>query len=129
MLTSIEVRMHERPRHPMADYGVALIPTAISLFVRWPLWPLLGNAVPQMTFLPAVMIAAYYGGFWPGILATVLSAATANYFVGAQPPAFHFSTANDIAAFVLFILVGAIISALCESLHRVRHHLVAEERR
>jgi PAS domain S-box-containing protein len=121
--------MHDRPRHPVAAYGVAVLATAISLLIRWPLWPVLGNAVPQMTFFPAVMIAAYFGGFWPGIVATGLSALAANYFVAEQPPAFHFSRVNDVAAFLLFLLVGTIISALSESLHRVRRHLVAEERR
>ena len=121
--------MQERPRHPLATFGLAILATAVSLLVRWPLWPVLGNAVPQMTFFPAVMIAAYVGGFWPGIVATILSAFAANYFIAGQPPAFHFSSANDIAALVLFLLVGTIISALCESLHRVRRHLVAAERR
>ncbi|MDB5291574.1 MAG: domain S-box protein, partial [Phycisphaerales bacterium] len=120
--------MHEKPRHPLAAYGVALGATALSLLVRWPLWPVLGNAVPQMTFFPAVMIAAYFGGFWPGIAATLLSAFAANYFVAGRPPAFHFSNANDVAALILFIVVGTIISALCESLHRVRRHLVDRER-
>ena len=121
--------MQERPRHPLAAYGLALLATAVSLLVRWPLWPVLGNAVPQMTFFPAVMIAAYVGGFWPGIVTTLLSAVAANYFIAEQPPAFHLSRVNDVAALVLFILVGTIVSALCESLHRVRRHLLTEERR
>ena len=121
--------MHERRRHPLAAYGVAVLATAVSLLIRWPLWPVLGSAVPQMTFFPAVMIAAYFGGFWPGVLATVLSAFTANYFIAERPSALHFSHTNEVAALILFILVGTIISALCESLHRVRRTLVAEERR
>src|SRR5437763_7432156 len=116
MMMSLEVRMHEQPRHPLVAYGVALTATAASLLLRWPLWPVLGNAVPQMTFFPAVMLAAYIGGFWPGILATILSAVAANYFLAAQPPGFHFSRVNDVAAMILFVLVGAIVSALCESL-------------
>ena len=98
MLISVETRMQERLRHPLAAYGVALVATAASLLVRWPLWPVLGNAVPQMTFFPAVMIAAYFGGFWPGIVATVLSAFAANYFLAEQPSGFHFTKVNDIAA-------------------------------
>jgi PAS domain S-box-containing protein len=129
MLLFDEVRMLERPRHPLVSYGVALVATAVSLLIRWPFWPLLGNAVPQMTFFPAVMIAAYVGGFWPGFVATILSAFAANYFVAEQPTGFHFTRVNDIAALCLFVLVGTTISALCESLHRVRRHLVAEERR
>ena len=120
--------MHERPRHPLVAHGVALAAVAVSLLVRWPLWPVLGNAVPQMTFFPAVMIAAYFGGFWPGLVATIVSAFAANYFVAGTAPAFHFSGVNDAAAFVLFVVVGTIVSLLCESLHRVRHHMVALER-
>ena len=45
----------------------------------------LGDAVPHMTFFPAVMIAAYFGGLGPGLLATILSAVAANYFLGVDP--------------------------------------------
>jgi two-component system sensor histidine kinase/response regulator len=120
--------MLERPRHPLSAYGVALAATAVTLLIRLMLKPVLGNAVPQMTFFPAVMIAAYFGGFWPGMLATVLSAVAANYFLAEQTPSFHVSNTNDLAALILFVLVGTIISTLCESLHRVRHHMVALER-
>jgi PAS domain S-box-containing protein len=129
MLNSIEVWMLQRPRHSLLGYGVALVTTALTLLVRWMLNPVLGNAVPQMTFFPAVMIAAYVGGFWPGMLATVLSALAANFFLAGPTPSFHFSNTNDIAALVLFLLVGTIVSALCESLHRIRDRVVAAERR
>jgi PAS domain S-box-containing protein len=82
-----------------------------------------------MTFFPAVMIAAYFGGFWPGIVATILSTIAANTFLTKQLPFFRVTSVNDVVAMILFLLVGAIISALCESLHRVRRHLLAEERR
>jgi PAS domain-containing protein len=62
------------------------------------------------------------------MVATILSAAASNYFMVAQPFAFHFSTTNETAALVLFVLVGSFISAMCESLHRVRRQIVAEER-
>ncbi len=129
IVASLEVAMHERTRHPLIVYGIAVGATVASLLMRWPLWPVLGNAVPTMTFFPAVMIAAYFGGLWPGIVATVLSAAASNYFVTRQIPFVHFSDVNDLAALILFVLVGTIISALCESLHRVRHYTVALERR
>src|SRR3979490_2402449 len=101
MLTSIEVRMHEKPRHPLAAFGVALLATAISLLVRWPLWPVLGNAVPHMTFFRAVMIAACFGGLWPGIVATILSAISANLFITKQLPFFEVTSVNDVVALIL----------------------------
>ncbi len=121
--------MHETPRSRLVAYGVALLAPAVSLLVRWPLWPVLEDSVPHMTFFPAVMIAAYVGGLWPGLLATILSAAAANFFITGQPSSFQVTTVKDLAALALFVLVGTIISGLCESLHRARRRIVADERR
>ena len=82
-----------------------------------------------MTFFPAVMIAAYIGGFWPGLMATLVSAVTANYYLTEQLPSFHARSVNDVVALVLFVLVGTIISALCESLHRAQQRIRTDERR
>src|SRR5436309_15992108 len=120
--------MDTSPHNRRICYAVAVLAPAASLLVRWPLGPLLGDAVPHMTFLPAVMIAAYVGGFWPGLLATILSAIAANYFFTEQLPSFHVRSVNDVAALILFVLVGTIISGLCESLHRARRRIVADER-
>src|SRR5579884_1013547 len=121
--------MPERPRGRLIDYGVAVLATAVSQLIRWPLRPVLGDAVPHMIFFPAVMIAAYFGGFWPGLLATILSALAANYFFDGPVRPIHVAGVNDVPALVLFVLVGTILSGLCESLHRARRRIVAEERR
>src|SRR4051812_8349707 len=121
--------MHDTPRDRLVGYSVAVLAPAVLLLLRWPLWPVLGDAVPHMTFFPAVMIAAYFGGFWPGLLATILSALAANYFVTGQLRSLRFTSVDHITALVLFVLVGTIISGLCELLHRARCRLVADERR
>src|SRR5437870_12682404 len=121
--------MHEIARSRLVPYGVAVLATAASLLIRWPLTPLLGQAVPHMTFFPAVMVAAYFGGFWPGLLATLLSAVAANYFFTGQLRSLQVTSVNDVAALALFVLTGAIISGLSESLHRARRRIVADERR
>jgi PAS domain S-box-containing protein len=121
--------MRETPRARLVAYGVAVLATAVSLLARWPLWPVLGDAVPHMTFFPAVMVAAYFGGFRPGLLATILSAVAANYFLTQQLPHFRVTSVNDVAALILFVLTGVVISGLCESLHRARHRILADERR
>jgi PAS domain S-box-containing protein len=121
--------MTERPRARLLAYGVAVSVTAGTFAARLLLWPVLGDAVPHMAFFPAVMIAAYYGGLWPGLLATLLGAVAANV-VFTEP---HFSpgvkTLNAAFALPLFVLVGVMMSGLSESLHRARRRLVAQERR
>src|SRR4051812_48770899 len=75
------VGMHETPRTRLVAYAVAVMAPAISLLIRWPLWPVLGDYLPHMTFLPAVALAAYYGGIRPGLLATLLCAVAADSFL------------------------------------------------
>ena len=55
------IGMPDLPRPRRVAYGVALLATAGCLLLRWLLQPVLGDAVPHMTFFPAVMIAAYVG--------------------------------------------------------------------
>ena len=50
--------MRDTRRARLVAYAVAVLATLVCLLIRWPLWPVLGNAVPHMTFFPAVMIAA-----------------------------------------------------------------------
>ena len=118
--------MRETPR--ALGYGVAVLATAVCLVVRWPLWPILGDAVPHMTFFPAVVVVAYFGGFWPGLLATILSAVAANYFLTGQLRLLHVTSVNDLTAMVLFMVVGTIISGLSESLRRAQRRVLAQER-
>src|SRR5579862_844334 len=120
--------MNETPRTRLIAYSVAVLAPSVLLLLRWPLWPVLENSFPHMTFFPAVMIAAYFGGFWPGLLTTVVSAAAANYFLTEQLPGFHFTSVNEVTALILFVLTGTIVSGLCESLHRAQRRLVIQER-
>src|ERR1700738_1973248 len=120
--------MHETARAGLVAYGVAVLATVVCLLIRWPLWPVLGDAVPHMTFFPAVMVAAYFGGFWPGLLATTLSAVAANYFFTQQVSSFHATSGKDVAGPILFVLVCTIISGLSEALHRSRRRIAVSER-
>ena len=83
-----------------------------------------------MTFFPAVMISAYYGGFGPGLLSTVLSAIGGTLFSWATRDSHcRWAALHDVVALTLFLLVGTVISGLSESLHRMRRRIVADERR
>jgi PAS domain S-box-containing protein len=120
--------MNETPRARLVAYGVAVLAPAASLMVRWPLRSMLGNGIPHMAFFPAVILAAYFGGLWPGLLATLLSAAAADFFL--LEPRYSFAIADPVntIALVLFLLVGTMLSILSESLHRTRRRLLANER-
>jgi PAS domain S-box-containing protein len=120
--------MYEIPRNRPVAYGVALLGIAISLFIRYPLWPVLGQHTPFLTFIPAVVLSAYLGGFGPGLLATLLGALAGCCFITELPWSFRAPEPYEGAAFVLFVLTGAIISGLNESLHRAQLRIAESER-
>jgi PAS domain S-box-containing protein len=120
--------MNESPRARFVAYSVAVLAPAVSLLVRWPLWTVLEDRLPHMTFFPGVALAAYYGGLRPGLLATVLSALAAGYFLLMTHSSFPISYAHVAFGFCLFVLVGAMLSILSESLHRTQRRLLANER-
>jgi PAS domain S-box-containing protein len=128
-ITADEVGMRLPSQSLLLPYGVAVLATVLALLVRWPLWPVLGNDIPYMTFFPAIMAAAYYGGLWPGLLATTLSALGALYFLIEPVFSLEIVTAADAVGLGLFILVGIILSWLSEALHRARQWAEAAARR
>ena len=126
--------MHETRLARLVAYGLALLAPAVTLplvllLVHLHLGTVLGDRVLYMTFFPAVIIAAYFGGFRPGLLATVLSALATTYFLIYPLHSLEITTVHDAVALSLFVLVGTTISGLCEALHRARRRIVAAERR
>ncbi|MDB5323472.1 MAG: domain S-box protein [Phycisphaerales bacterium] len=120
--------MREKPRHALVAHGLAFLAVAASLLFRWIFWPVFGDAVPFMGFFPAVMVAAYLGGAWPGMLATLLSAAAASFFL--FEPRFSFAIADraGLAGLVLFLLTSTMICILSEAMYRAQRRLLAQER-
>ena len=60
----------------LAAFGLV----AISLAARAALSEYFGANVPYLQFFPAILVASWYGGFGPGVFATVLSALAALQF-------------------------------------------------
>ena len=85
--------------------------------------PSVGNQFPFLLLYPAVICAAWYGGFGPGLLATVLTALVADFFL--FEPRFSFAIARpvDQLATSLFLVVGGFISWLGEMILRANRRL------
>ncbi len=120
--------MHDRPYTRLISYSVALLGPPLSLLVRWNLIPIGQDRALHLTFAPAIVLAAYLGGVWPGLVATAVSAVAAAYFV--LEPRYSFEkTPETTAVLVFFVLLGVIISSMSEALHRARRRIVSDERR
>src|SRR5271157_6005379 len=97
-----------------ARYAVAIGSAAIAVVLVEFLLPFLGNQFPFLMLYPAVICAAWYGGFWPGLLATVLSALVAAFFLFEPRFSFAIARPGDQLATSLFLVVGGFISWLGE---------------
>ena len=59
------------PRRPWLAYFIALLAVVAALGLRAALDPWLGARVPYITAFGATIVAAWYGGFWPALLAAL----------------------------------------------------------
>ncbi len=116
----------ERMQPRRRAFVVALAASCVVVVVRFALGGILGGFVPLVPFSAAVAIAAWYGGLVPGLLATVLSGIAADYVFVPERYALGVDAPRAVAGLAVFALVGILISALCESLHRMRQRLETE---
>jgi PAS domain S-box-containing protein len=116
-ITTADLSVKVRP-WPVT-YGTAVIGTGAATLLRLALTPLIGDtAVPFITFFPAVLFSAWYGGLRVGALTVVLSVLVANYYF--VPPANSFGIPNpaDQITLLIFVVVGFGMALLSHSQRR-----------
>jgi signal transduction histidine kinase/DNA-binding NarL/FixJ family response regulator len=95
---------------------VALIALGMGLRI----WPLggLGLRIPYVTFYPAVMVAALYGGLSAGLLAVVLSVLVVLFWTPTGQP--FVDDPGDYLGMAVFFVNCVIVSGISEAMHRAR---------
>jgi PAS domain S-box-containing protein len=110
------------------SYWIAVASVAAALMVsRWPVFHL--QEAPVSLFLCAVILSAWFGGLWPGLLATGLSALAFYYYF--LPPVYSLhATPEEIPRFTIFMVSALFVGSLTvaqrdatESLRRARDDL------
>jgi PAS domain S-box-containing protein len=104
-------------RSPQIRYGIPVLTVGLILLLRLLLTPAIGKASPFLLFTVAVMVSAWYGGLFPGIQATLLSAIVIIYFFLEPNNTLTVSNLADAVLLVLFTLIGLTISWLTDKLH------------
>jgi two-component system, chemotaxis family, CheB/CheR fusion protein len=108
--------VHRLGRHyqPLA-YGLAVVLAIGAILLRWALTPVVGPGSPYLLAFPAVALSGWFGGFGPGLVATICGAATAAVVFRNT----SLQTTPHLAfSALVFLLAGALISHLCQLLHR-----------
>ena len=101
-------------------YTVAVAAFAVVGSVRWALIPIWGSAFPFITYYPAIMASAWYGGLWPGLVTTTLGAVATMFFLLPPIGSFYVRSGADMVGLGVFLLNGVMISSVIEALHRTR---------
>ena len=111
-------------KRPAFGFAVAMMSVIVALLLRLLYGHWIPNGSPFLFFAPAVMFSAWYGGRGPGMLATILGAVLADYFL-LEPVGDFVSSSTDLIRVGVFVLIGTQISWLSGALRRARN--VAQE--
>jgi len=108
-----QITRHQFARHLFAIALVGLVGVLRVGILR-------GREAPHswLMFYPAIIVAAIFGGFYPGVLATGFATLSLLWSLLIGKPTL--GTFADRLEMVLFVLTGVMISAVCESMNRTR---------
>ena len=104
-----------------ARYGLSVVAVALASAFTWLIW---GWIKPQVSplFFVALLVAAWYGGLGPGLLATALSAFVSIY--AFSDPVYSVAVdAEDFLRVGAFVAVSVAVSALADGRRRAEEAL------
>jgi len=99
----------------------ALAALIVAVLLRKLLDPWLASDVPFITMFGAVAIAAWLGGYRPGIATAVLGYLACAYCFIEPRGRFSLSRAEDVIGLLLYLLTCGIIIVLAEAMRRTQH--------
>lgn len=110
----------------LLQYGVSLLAFGLALLLTHLLWPVLEPSGATL-FFAAIMVAAFYGGFGPGLIVSALSTLAIDYYFVPPFSTFELSVSN-VARAGVFLLVAVMTSWLNASRKRLMEGIRERER-
>lgn len=107
-------------RRPRLQFLVAIPIFVAAAGFRVALLAILGTRVPYVTFFPAVMLAAIFGGPYAGFMVTILSTLFAAYYLMEPVGQIFVSDFGDWVGIIIFLLSCLMVCWLSESTRRAR---------
>jgi PAS domain S-box-containing protein len=110
-------------------YAVAIGVSVAAILIRLAFDPIWGVKLPYITLFPAIMLSAWLGGLWPGIVTTFITGTAAEYFWIEPVRSWTVADSNELIGLAVFVAVGVVISALNEAWRRGTDALADSEER
>jgi PAS domain S-box-containing protein len=118
----------EKESHPAYyRYAVAVVLVLVVAAMRLVFLSALGTRAPFVTFYPVVILAALYGGWRTGLLATILSAIVVDYLWIEPAGQFTMGQPADLLGLVIFVLSGAMVAWFADAMQQARARASAAE--
>jgi K+-sensing histidine kinase KdpD/CheY-like chemotaxis protein len=105
----------------VARYGMAAAATIAAAGIQILIQPFFGQHLLLLPFAAAIVVASWFGGFGPGLFATLASAGLGAYLMVWRTNAIPLADAGSVLAILLFILVGILISVAMRQFRREAH--------
>ncbi len=118
----------EQSHSTLYHYALTVVIVVASAAIRLAFLPAMGTQAPFLTFFPAVTLAALYGGFRSGMLATILSAILTVYFWMEPAGRFDIIEPSNWLATVIFLLSGTMIAFVTEAMHSAQDRASGAEK-
>jgi PAS domain S-box-containing protein len=107
-------------------YLIAVVAVAVAMLARLTYQELLDGPIGYTLFMPAVLVAAGYGGFGPGFVALSLSGLLGNYFSQRHYGEFELADTAEGVRLALSLLAGLLICVMGGQLQGTRRRAVAD---
>jgi two-component sensor histidine kinase len=119
-------RIRRLRNNPFQAYGIAVAAVVIATVIRSALNEQLAEGGPFTAYNLAIIVATFFGGFWPGLAALVISVVTGWYLF--LDPVFSFALpAKQAWMLSMFTFVSAINVILVSVLNRAIDRMLAHE--
>src|SRR5262245_58809296 len=110
-------------------YLLAILTVFLAFQAKWLILPYLSTSPIFISFLAAIMVTAWYGGFRPALFATVLSVATIDYYFIAPRSAFFPLAPADLGSLAFFVVIATMMAYAIDHLQRARQAAVTAQQR
>ena len=99
-------------------YGVAVLAVLAAFLIRYWIYGDFQNRLVFTFFVPAAVVAVWYGGIGPGIIATALGLLMGDYFFMMSRKALWPLGNRESLAVGVYVVTTLLCVVLCERLHR-----------
>jgi PAS domain S-box-containing protein len=116
-------RAAPRSIHYTTGAAVTLVPVLARNLLHD---PFIGTRFPLVVFCPGIFVAAWLGGFGPGLVATIVSTVWADYLWFEHPYIFQVNDISEAIALAFLVVTGGLISLFVEMF--IQAQLLADRR-